>query len=257
MAFESAGLFGPTGRSTGRERITDVTVLEARPARGREAQPDAYTAAGLRLQTAARIFTGTFSARILIPAVLGSAVARVALGGWRWWDLGIVAIILGAQPFTEWIIHVTILHWKPKHLGRFTIDPLGARRHRQHHADPKILGLVLVPRPILVSTAVLEVPVFWLLTPTWRLALTGLMTSYAVYLSYEWVHFLIHSSYRPKGAYYRYIYRAHRLHHFRNEKYWFGVTVHVADHVLRTFPGKDDVPVSPTAFTLGVEQPAG
>jgi sterol desaturase/sphingolipid hydroxylase (fatty acid hydroxylase superfamily) len=71
------------------------------------------------------------------------------------------------------------------------------------------------------------------------------------------VHFLIHSTYRPKGWYYRYIYRAHRLHHFRNENYWFGVTVHLGDHVLRTFPGKDDVPVSATAFTLGVEQPVG
>jgi hypothetical protein len=29
--------------------------------------------------------------------------------------------------------------------------------------------------------------------------------------------------------------------------------VHVADHVLRTFPDKDAVPVSATAFTLGVE----
>jgi hypothetical protein len=234
-----------------------VTVTDARPTRGREAQPDAYTAPGLGLRAAARIFFGTFSARILVPAVVVTSVIRLALGGWRWWDLGIVAIILGAQPFTEWIIHVTVLHWKPKTLGRMTIDPLGARRHRQHHADPKVLGLVLVPRPIMVSTVVLEVAIFWLITPTWRLALTGLVTSYAVYLMYEWIHFLIHSSYRPKGAYFRYVYRAHRLHHFRNEKYWFGVTVHLADHVLRTFPGKDEVPVSPTAFTLGVEQPDG
>jgi hypothetical protein len=232
----------------------DVTVTEVRPAKGREAQPDAYTAAGLTLSTAARIFSRTFSARVLGPLVVVSAVVRIALGGWRWWDLGIAAIILAAQPLTEWIIHVTVLHWKPKMLGRLTIDPLGARRHRQHHANPKILGLVLVPRQILLGSVIAGVPILWLLTPTWRLALTGLMTSYLMYLAYEWVHFLIHSSYRPKGWYYRYIYRAHRLHHYRNEKYWFGVTVHIADHVLRTFPDKDAVPVSPTAFTLGVEQ---
>jgi hypothetical protein len=235
-----------------------VTVTAARPkagAKSRSNQPEAYTAPGLTLGGAARIFFGTFSARVLIPLVVATVAIRVALAGWRWWDLGVAAIILSAQPFTEWIIHVTVLHWKPKRIGSLTIDPLGARRHRQHHADPKILGLVLVPRPIMTVSVLLNVPIYLLITRDWRLALTGMATSYGMYLAYEWVHFLIHSSYRPKGWYYRYIYRAHRLHHYRNEKYWFGVTVHLADHVLRTFPGKDDVPVSATAFTLGVEQP--
>jgi hypothetical protein len=234
-----------------------VTTTETSPARGpvkdRPSQPEAYTAPGLTLRGAARIFLGTFSARLLIPVVLGVVALRVSLGGWRWWDLGIAAIILAAQPFTEWVIHVTVLHMKPRRLGRLTIDPLGARRHRGHHADPKLLRLVLVPRQIMVATCLTNILVFWLITPTWRLALSGMATAYAMYLTYEWVHFLIHSSYRPKGWYYRYIYRAHRLHHYRNEKFWFGVTVHLADHVLRTFPGKDDVPVSATAFTLGVE----
>jgi hypothetical protein len=230
-----------------------VTLTAIRVLRDHEGQPPAYTAPGLTLGGAARIFLGTFSARLLIPVVIVAAAIRLSLGGWRWWDLGIAAIILGAQPFTEWVIHVTVLHLKPFMVGRLTIDPLSSRRHRQHHADPKVLGLVLVPRPIMVVTCLTNVLVFWLITPSWSLALTGMTVAYAMYLSYEWVHFLIHSSYRPKHWYYRYIYRAHRLHHFRNENYWFGVTVHVADHILRTFPGKDDVPVSATAFTLGVE----
>lgn len=221
--------------------------------RGREAQPGTYTAPGLTLRGAAGIFARTFSARFLVPLAVVATAIRLALGGWRWWDLGIVAIILGAQPFTEWIVHVTVLHLKPRRLGRLTIDPLSSRRHRQHHADPKVLGLVLVPRPVMIGTCLVAVLVFWLVTPDWRLAMTGIATSYAMYLTYEWVHFLIHSSYRPRHWYYRYIWRAHRLHHYRNENYWFGVTVHVADHVLRTFPGKEDVPVSATAFTLGVD----
>jgi Fatty acid hydroxylase superfamily len=234
-----------------------VTITDVRPAKSRAGQPDAYTAPGLTLRTAAQIFFGTFSARFLIPIVVATAAIRIALGGWRWWDLGLAAIILGFQPFNEWLIHVFVLHLKPRRVGRLTIDPLGSRRHRQHHADPKVLGLVLVPRPIMVTTSLLNLPIYWLITPTWQLALTGLLVSYSMYLTYEWIHFLIHSTYRPKGWYYRYVYRAHRLHHFRNENYWFGVTVHLADHALRTFPGKDDVPVSATAFTLGVEQPVG
>jgi hypothetical protein len=233
-----------------------VTVTVDEPVRGREAQPDAYTAPGLTLPTAARVFVRTFSAKVLGPLVIASAALRLALGGWRWWDLGIAAIILGFQPFTEWLIHVFILHFKPRRVGPLTVDPLGSRRHRQHHADPKILGLVLVPRQILVSSVVLEIPIMWAITPTWRLALTGMATAYSMYLAYEWIHFLIHSSYKPKRWYYKYVYRAHRLHHYRNEKYWFGVTIHLADHVLRTFPQKEEVPVSATAFTLGVTEPS-
>lgn len=246
----------PTVSVTARDTIPDVTVTEVRPARFREAQPDAYTAPGLTLRMAARIFINTFSAKLLLPAVLVSGGVRLALGGWGWWDLGIAAIILSAQPFTEWVIHVTVLHFKPVSIGGRLIDPLLSRRHRQHHADPKVLGLVLVPRQVIVASVLLNVGVYWLITPTWQLALSGMFTSYTMFLGYEWVHFLIHSNYRPRGSYYRYIWRAHRLHHFRNENYWFGVTVHVGDHVLRTFPAKDAVPVSPTAFTLGVEVPA-
>jgi hypothetical protein len=228
-----------------------VAVTEMRPS-GREAQPEDYTGPGLGLRRAAAIFSRTFSARVLAPLVLVFAGVRIALGGLSRWDAVVLAAILGLQPFTEWVIHVTVLHWKPRTIGRLTVDPLGARRHRQHHRDPKVLGLVLVPRPVLIATCLAQVPFYLLVAPTVRLAFTAMLVSSAMYLTYEWTHFLIHSTYRPRSRYYRYVYRAHRLHHFRNEKYWFGVTVHVADHAFRTFPAKDAVPVSDTAFSLGV-----
>ncbi|HWC34515.1 MAG TPA: sterol desaturase family protein [Mycobacteriales bacterium] len=231
-----------------------MTITEARPQRGREAQPDAYTSAGLTLGRAFRIFVGTFSAKLLGLAFVAALVTRVALGGWRWWDLGIAGIVLGTQPFTEWLIHVFILHAKPRRIGSVTVDGLLARKHRQHHANPKVIGLVLVPRRALITSVLTAVPLYWLITGMdWRLAVTWLVVAYGMFLTYEWVHFLIHSSYKPKRWYYRYIYKAHRLHHFRNENYWYGVTVHLADHVLRTFPEKEEVPVSPTAFNLGVD----
>ena len=53
-------------------------------------------------------------------------------------------------------------------------------------------------------------------------------------LTYEWCHFLTHTSYRPRGWAYKRIYKFHRLHHFKNEKYWMGVSRHLADYVLGT-----------------------
>ena len=114
-----------------------MTITEARPARGGEAQQDEYTAAGLTLGVAAKIFFRTFNARLLALAFVAAVVARVLLGGWRWWDLGIAGIVLGFQPFNEWLIHVFILHAKPKQIGPVKVDGLLARKHREHHASPK------------------------------------------------------------------------------------------------------------------------
>ena len=215
------------------------------PVRGGWPQP-------LTLGGAARTFARYPTPRIIAPLALAVIAARVALGGWTWWDLGIPAIILGLEPFTEWTTHVFLLHAKPRRVLGITVDPLAAQKHRAHHARPRDIELVFIPlRVLLVSLGVALVG-FWFLLPTHRLALTTMATSFSMLLVYEWTHYLLHSPYRPKSRFYRYVWRAHRLHHYRNERYWFGVTIHLADHVLGTFPQKDAVPVSPTARTLGI-----
>jgi hypothetical protein len=93
-------------------------------------------------------------------------------------------------------------------------------------------------------------------TPDLRLAATGVVCHLALSLHYEVVHYLIHTRVVPRTAYYRGLWRSHRLHHFRNEHYWFGVTRVEADRWLRTDPDPRAVPSSPTARTLGVADAA-
>ncbi|MEY2437101.1 MAG: hypothetical protein QOF97_1937, partial [Acidimicrobiaceae bacterium] len=133
-----------------------------------------------------------------------------------------------------------------------TVDLFVARKHRRHHADPRDVDLVFVPMQVIGPGLLAVVALVVLLAPDRSLGLTGLVAGVAMLLCYEWTHYLIHSRYRPRSRYYRSIHRAHRLHHFRNERYWFGVTINVGDHVLGTFPAKDQVEASPTARTLGV-----
>jgi len=216
-------------------------------------QPAAYTAPGLALRDAFGIFTRCLNARLIAVALVAAIGVRIGLGDWQWGDLVVASVILALEPFTEWAIHTTVLHLRPFTIGRRTFDPILSRRHRLHHQDPKLIKHVLVPQGVVLRLLLFSVPLYWLVTPTWREALTAMVTAYAMLLTYEWTHFLIHSAYTPRSWYYRYIWRAHRLHHFKNEKYWFGVTVHVADHVLRTFPRRDAVETSSTARTLGVD----
>lgn len=193
------------------------------------------------------------SPRVLLPVTAAAVAARVGLRKWRPRDIAIAASVLVAEPFTEWIIHVGILHFRPRTVRGRVVDPLLAREHRAHHADPRDPELVFVPMPV-VRALLPALAVAWLVgTRRLRPALTGLATSYSMLSAYEWTHFLIHSTYRPRHSAYRAMWRAHRWHHYRNENYWFGVTTHMGDRVLGTYPSRDEVPLSPTARTLGVE----
>lgn len=203
------------------------------------------------LKAESRFFASQTTPRIMAPLLALALGIRVALGNLGLADLIVVAAFIAAEPFVEWMIHVFILHWKPKTLFGRKFDPLVSRKHRSHHADPKRVEWIFVPLPVLAKAIPVTAAIYLLAFPTLELAFTAMATGLAILLVYEWTHYLIHSRYRPKSRLYRYIYKTHRLHHFKNEQYWFGVTMHMADHVLGTFPAKDDVETSPNCKTLG------
>ena len=81
--------------------------------------------------------------------------------------------------------------------------------------------------------------------------LSALTIGWVAIANYEWTHLLIHSAYRPRTSYYRRLARNHRLHHHRNERYWFGVTTNLGDRVFGTLPPTADaVPPSDSTRTL-------
>ena len=73
----------------------------------------------------------------------------------------------------------------------------------------------------------------------------------AVLLGYEWTHYVIHSDYKPRTRLYKAVWRNHRLHHYKNEHYWFTVTsTATADRLFGTYPDPGEVKASPTAKNL-------
>ena len=161
---------------------------------------------------------------LIATFLVGSIVARVVVGGGSWWELVIPAALIALFPVIEWCVHVAILHWRPRSLGPVTIDSLLARDHRAHHADPRDLPLVFIPWKALVWLLPAYVAIAWLAMPTAASALSLLVSVYGVMFGYEWTHYLVHSDYRPKSRWYRSVWRNHRLHHYKNEHYWFTVT---------------------------------
>ncbi|PXY22969.1 fatty acid hydroxylase [Prauserella muralis] len=188
----------------------------------------------------------------LIGATLLTAVvARLLTGEWRLGDALLPLGMLAVFPFVEWVVHVCVLHWRPRSIAGLRLDPLLARKHREHHADPRDVPLVFIPWQVLLWLLPALLAVAALAFPRLGLGLTFFVTISAIGLGYEWTHYLVHSDYRPRTRLYRAVWRNHRLHHYKNEHYWFTVTTAgTADRVLRTYPDPGSVPTSPTAKNL-------
>jgi len=202
------------------------------------------------LREAIPIFLHHGSPRILITC-LGIALAlRIGVGAWSAWDFAPLAGLLLYWPIQEWGIHVFILHARPTRLLGRAIDFRVPRKHRAHHRDPWRLDLLFIPIHSFVYLIPLLIGIWFAVTPTTPLALTGIAAHFALALHYEWVHYLVHTRVQPRHAYYQRLRKSHRRHHFKNEKYWFGVTMLAGDKVLRTAPPLATVPTSPTARSL-------
>ncbi|MPY78733.1 MAG: fatty acid hydroxylase family protein [Actinophytocola sp.] len=187
-----------------------------------------------------------------IGATLVAALtARLVVGDWRLTDAILPVIMIAAFPFFEWLVHVFVLHWKPRRVGKVTIDSLLARKHREHHADPRDAPLVFIPWPVLLWLLPAYTVIALFAFPRLGLGLTFLTGVATLGILYEWTHYLIHSDYRPRSRVYRAIWRNHRLHHYKNEHYWFTVTTSgTADRVLRTYPDPGEITTSPSVKAL-------
>ena len=196
------------------------------------------------------IFLRHGSPRLLLACVALAAAARLAAGAWSLADLVPPVLILAYWPLQEWLIHVYVLHMKPFRLFGRVVDLPVPRSHRAHHRDPWNYRILFIP----MHSFLYSIPVLILLclglSPTVPLGLTALFLFFALTLHYEWIHFLIHTRVAPRTRYYQRLWRNHRLHHFKNERYWMGVTRLEADGWLGTSPEPNAVPISPTARTL-------
>lgn len=192
------------------------------------------------------------SPRVLLAALGAALVARSWLGAFGPRDLVPLAVLALLWPLQEWLIHVWVLHWQPRRLLGATLDFRLPRKHRAHHADPTNLSLVFIPLHSYLYTLP-GVAVLWLsLASDAAQAFTGICAHLALTLHYEWVHYLVHTRWRPRWRPYRALWQHHQLHHYRNEHYWFGVTRRGGDRLFGTLPDAASVPTSPCCRTLGV-----
>jgi hypothetical protein len=226
-----------------------------RLARERLAEDEAAMTGGRKakvtLGRTAREFWQHPSPWMLLAVLATVATWRVVEANWQWGDLWAPVILVALFPVLEWLIHVFVLHWRPRKVAGVLLDYQLARDHRRHHADPRRIPLVFIPWQSLVWVILAYVTISLLAFPRLGQALTFLFAVALTGLVYEWTHYLIHSDYKPKSAAYKAVWRNHRLHHYKNEHYWFSVTTSgTSDRLFGTYPDPGTVTTSPTAKNL-------
>jgi hypothetical protein len=202
------------------------------------------------LRAAAGLFFRHVSPALLGLQLLAAAVARVLGGPLSWAELIVVGFVAVYWPVQEYALHRHMLHFRPKRWLGMKIDPLACRYHRHHHSHPWQLRYTFLPPRLIAVLIPIHVLVWWAATPTWETALTGILMFGGATLSYEWIHFLTHTAYRPRTKWMRTVVRRHRWHHFKNERYWFAFIVPMVDSLFLTDPEPGDVTTSPTCRDL-------
>ena len=209
-----------------------------------------------------RAFLAEGSPRVIVCALLGAVVLRLAIGGWSWVDGAIAVGTFAAVGIVERLVHLHLLHapedsWARRVLG-------AGRGHEKHHLDPPDIEWLLLQRQdafvhtlfIAVVSALWVVPAMLVLgvflggvglLGPWA---TAVLCAVAALAHFESTHQLERSSYRPTSCFYRRLVRNHRLHHHRNEHYWLGVTSNLGDRVMGTYVDRSAVPKSETARSL-------
>ncbi|QDT02999.1 Fatty acid hydroxylase superfamily protein [Rubripirellula lacrimiformis] len=226
-----------------------------------EAMPPADKQPGfgskISLAAAAKGMFRFWGPRVLVVTCAISLIARIVVGQSGWQDLAVVASVIVMWPIQEWLIHAWLEHRPPIQIGNRKMELLITKTHRAHHRnpwDPKygltttyfvigFLGCV----PLLWS---IPYQIGWLPLGA---VMSGNLITFLLILNYEWIHYLIHTSYVPKGRLYRRLWRNHRLHHFQNENFWYGLTMLGGDRLLGTQPTKSLAGRSDTVMNLGVD----
>jgi hypothetical protein len=201
-----------------------------------------------------RLFFQFPTPRLFAAKALILLAARGFLGPLSGWDALVLLGIALYWPFQEWLLHATVLHLRPRDVLGVHVDPYFARRHRWHHRHPWVLEGTFLPLRVVVPLLPINVGLWWLVMPTVGLAATATLGMTLAALLYEWVHYLAHTPYRPRSAYFRRVVHNHGLHHFRSERHWYAFSVPWIDQLLGTGPEASRVAPSPTARTLGVEE---
>ena len=173
--------------------------------------------------------------------------ARVVVGGGSWWELLIPVGLVALFPVIEWVIHVGDPALAPAPLGPVrstrcwpaSTASTTPTRATSRWCSSRGRSLCLAAAGVRRGRAARDADA--------SSALTLLVSVYGAHVRLR-VDPLPRAQRLPAAvAWFRSVWRNHRLHHYKNEHYWFTVTTAgTADRLFGTYPEPSTVETSPT-----------
>ncbi len=179
---------------------------------------------------------------VLAAAIL-AATALFALGRLPFvWS----GALIGALVFfsSEYTTHRFLFHAPPTKIG--WVLALQHRLHYDHHIDPPKLELLFLPLWFVIPVTAAYFGLYYAITRNAVLSLSLVFGSMCALTYYEWVHYVAHVPFVPRTPFGRYIKKYHLWHHFKNERFWFGVTNPSMDYLGGTYRDVERVERSTT-----------
>ena len=176
------------------------------------------------------------SPRILMLLSVLFITTRAVLGVWRAADAVMALVIPALWHVQERFLHEYLLHSGARRVLSRRLLRRVSEHHRRHHLDPWRTRTMFIQTSAYLYNVPIVFGIILAITRDIRLTLTGSFAYFFTLLCFEWVHCLIHTPYVPRSNWYRRRWWNHRLHHFRDSRYWFGITSPMWDGVLGTKP---------------------
>lgn len=126
-----------------------------------------------------------------------------------------------------------------------------SKQHVLHHQDPEDVDVLFNHPGISVSVGIGLFALYWGIFGSLSGAAAISFGNFGGLLYYELTHLNTHRpGRRPWTPWGRWIEKIHLLHHYKNERWWFGVTNPLFDLALGTYADEEETPKSDSVRTL-------
>lgn len=159
---------------------------------------------------------------------------RLYLGEFTWFDVLFPLISIYSLGFIEWALHYYIWHENPLPIIGKTLKTPLSRMHRLHHDYPDDLNTLFFGWKAVVVATTFIWGMSAIIFENIEFMLTIIFSFSLVLFLHEYAHFVAHTNVNPKSLWLKKIITNHRLHHFKDETKWMGVSSTIPDKLFGT-----------------------
>lgn len=163
---------------------------------------------------------------IMAIFVVNSVLVIITYQGWRSW----AGLLAGALIYAvmEYLVHRFLMHRFP------SIAPMIYKGHAEHHRHPNDVKYLFSAVPYDIAAYTVFYLILLAVTRDWPLTFAIVAGTSLYQLYYQWMHYAAHRPIKLITPWGRWMKKKHLLHHFLDDKSWYGVSHPMLDILLGT-----------------------